>query len=51
MISELKCQVSMTSLLQADFYLKEGDVVKATVEAMNEIDYSIVSEESGFALV
>jgi hypothetical protein len=40
----------MTSLLEADFYLVEGDRIRATVEAMNTIDYSIVSEESGDAL-
>jgi hypothetical protein len=41
----------MTSLLAADFYLVEGDQIRATVEAMNEINYSIVSEEAGEALV
>jgi hypothetical protein len=41
----------MKSLLQADFFLLEGDKVKSTVEAMNMIDYSIVSIAAGEALV
>ena len=41
----------MTSLLAGDFYLVEGDKVRATVEAMNEIDYSIVTVEAGEALI
>jgi len=41
----------MSSLLIADFYLVEGDRVKATVEAMNSIDYSIASTLSGDAKV
>ena len=45
------CYVSMTSLLVADFYLAEGDRILATVEAMNEIDYSVPSIPQGEALV
>jgi hypothetical protein len=41
----------MTSLLAADFYLVEGDLVKVTVEAMNTIDYSTPSLTSGVATV
>jgi hypothetical protein len=41
----------MKSLLQADFFLVEGDQVKSTVEAMNMIDYSILSIVAGEALV
>lgn len=29
------CSVTMTSLLEADFYLSEGDSIKATIEALN----------------
>jgi hypothetical protein len=42
-ISELKCTVSMLSLLASDFGLQEGDPIIATVEAMNSIDYSYPS--------
>ena len=49
--SAYKCSVSMKSLLQADFFLVEGDQVKSTVEAMNMIDYSILSIVAGEALV
>jgi hypothetical protein len=41
----------MKSLLEADFYLVEGDSIKATVEALNLIDFSIPSIEAGDALV
>lgn len=41
----------MLSLLDTDFGLVEGDPIKATVEAMNSIDYSYPSPESGDALV
>lgn len=41
----------MTSLLVADFWLLEGDLIKVTVEAMNKIDYSIPSTLAGAALV
>jgi hypothetical protein len=50
-LSELKCSVTMSSLLEADFYLVQGDEIKATVEAMNSIDYSIASSLSGEAFV
>lgn len=50
-ITDLKCSVTMKSLLEADFYLVQGDKVKATVEAMNSIEYSIPSIASGEALV
>jgi hypothetical protein len=50
-LAELKCSISMSSLLEADFYLVEGDEIKATVEAMNSINYSIASPTSGEALV
>jgi len=41
----------MASLLVADFFLVEGDKVKATVQALNSIDYSIPSNLSGEAKV
>jgi len=41
----------MASFLQADFWLSQGDEIKVTVEAMNQIDYSLPSEVSGAALV
>jgi hypothetical protein len=41
----------MTSLLQADFYLTEGESIKASVEALNTIDFSYASEVSGDAII
>jgi len=41
----------MASLLVADFFLVEGDKVKANVQALNSIDYSIPSNLSGEAKV
>lgn len=49
-IAELKCTVTMLSLLSAEFGLVEGDNIYATVEAMNSIDYSYPSPQSGDAL-
>jgi hypothetical protein len=46
-IQNLRCSVSMASLLVADFFLVEGDYVRATVQAMNGIDYSLPSNLSG----
>ena len=43
--------MSIKSLLIADFFLKEGDKIQVTVEAMNLIDFSIPSLESGEALI
>lgn len=51
MLSELKCSVSMTSLMEADFHLVEGDLIEASVEALNNIDFSLPSEPSGSATV
>jgi hypothetical protein len=41
----------MHSLLQPDFYLIEGDKVRATIQALNSIDFSYSSLASGEALV
>lgn len=50
-IAELKCTVTMLSLLNAQFGLAEGDNIYATVEALNSIGYSLPSPQSGNALV
>ena len=50
-IDNTVCNVSMASLLEADFWLNQGDEIKVTVEAMNQIDYSLPSEVAGTALV
>jgi hypothetical protein len=41
----------MASLLVADFFLVEGDKVRATVQAMNSIDFSLPSNLSGEAKI
>ena len=46
-----ECFVAVQTLLGAEFSLVEGDLVLATVEALNAIDYSIPSLLSGTATV
>lgn len=41
----------MVSLLGGNFLLSQGDPIRATVSALNDIDYSVESELSGDALV
>ncbi len=42
-ITNLYCEVQMTTLLAAPFSLVEGDLIGVIVEALNVIDYSVPS--------
>jgi hypothetical protein len=50
-VSQLTCTVSTASLLLPTFGLVEGDQILATVEALNQIDYSNPSPLAGSAVV
>lgn len=50
-IQNNKCSITIKSLLVSNFLLVQGEPIKATVEALNSIDFSTASDLSGSALV
>lgn len=45
-VSARSCSIPMTTLTGEPFYLEEGDLVVAVVESLNEIGFSVPSEEN-----
>ena len=45
-VSSRSCSIPMTTLTGDPFYLEEGDLVVAVIESLNEIGYSVPSEEN-----